>query len=120
MINKEYKVCTITPLNTTTPSFRTRRYFSHHSYKDNSLQNYPSLVGATFGTHINRGISLIIPLVHGRKKSTLARSLVQFVKFGAKRLAAVAASVPSTNEHIPFISKRFHHCPLIINKISHY
>ena len=68
MINKEYKVCTITPLNTTTPSFRTRRYFSHHSYKDNSLQNYPSLVGATFGTHIDGGISFIMPLVHQRKE----------------------------------------------------
>ncbi len=68
IINKEYKVCVVTPLNTITPSFRTRRYFSRHSYKDNSLQNYPSLVGATFGTHIDGGISFIMPLVHQRKE----------------------------------------------------
>ena len=45
-----------------TPSFRTRRYFSHHSNKDNSLQDYPSFAGETVGTRIDRDISLIMPL----------------------------------------------------------
>ena len=70
----------------------------------NSLQNYTSFARGEVGTHIDRYRSLIMPLVHGRKKSTLARSLVLFVKFGAHRLAAVAARVPSANRHIPFIS----------------
>ena len=76
--------------------------------------------GATLSTHIEKYRPLIVPLVHGRKKSTLARSLVQSVKFGVRFLAAVAARVPSSNKHIPFISKGFHHCPQIINKIMRH
>ena len=44
------------------PSFRTRRYFSRHSVRGNSLQNYPSFAGETVGTRIDRDISLIMPL----------------------------------------------------------
>ena len=55
-------MCVETPLNRITPSFRTRRHFSHHSYNGISLQYYPSLVGETFGTRIERDISLIMPL----------------------------------------------------------
>ena len=60
--------------------------------------------GATLGTHIERYRPLIMPLVHGRKKSTLARSLVLFVKFGTHRLAAVAARVPSSKGQSSCIS----------------
>ena len=45
-----------------TPSFRTRRYFSHHSNRGNSLQDYPSFAGQTIGTRIDRDNSLIMPL----------------------------------------------------------
>ena len=55
----------------------------------NSLSNYTSFARGEVGTHIERYRPLIMPLVHGRKKSTLARSLVQSVKFGAHRLAAL-------------------------------
>ncbi len=44
------------------PSFRTRRYFSHHSVRGNSLHNYPSFAGETVGTCIDKGNSLIMPL----------------------------------------------------------
>ena len=45
------------------PFFRTRRYFSHHSVRGNSLQDYPSFVGGeTVGTRIDRDNSLIMPL----------------------------------------------------------
>ena len=62
-------------------------------------------MGATIGTHIEKYRPLIMSLVHGRKKSTLARSLVLFVKFGAQRLAAVAARGSSVNKHIPCTSR---------------
>ena len=61
-----------------TPSFRTRRYFSHHSNLGQFSTNYPSFAGgdtnaidfvtiassllATSGTRIDRDISLIMPL----------------------------------------------------------
>ena len=45
-----------------TPSFRTRRYFSHHSVRGNSLQDYPSFAGETIGTRIDRDNPLIMPL----------------------------------------------------------
>ena len=44
------------------PSFRTRRYFSHHSVRYNSLHNYPSFAGETIGTRIDRGNSFVMPL----------------------------------------------------------
>ena len=44
------------------PSFRTRRYFSHHLVRGNSLQDYPLFAGETVGTRIDRDISLIMPL----------------------------------------------------------
>ena len=44
------------------PSFRTRRYFSHHSVRGNSLQDYPSFAGETVGTRIDRDTSLIMSL----------------------------------------------------------
>ena len=47
-----------------TPSFRTRRHFSHHSVRDNSLHKYSSLAGETIGTHIEKYRPLIMPLVH--------------------------------------------------------
>ena len=45
-----------------TPSFRTRRYFSHHSNLGQFSTNYPSFAGETIGTRIDRDISLIMPL----------------------------------------------------------
>ena len=36
--------------------------FSHHSNKDNSLQDYPSFAGETVGTRIDRDNSFIMPL----------------------------------------------------------
>ena len=44
-----------------TPSFPFG-LFSHHSNRGNSLQDYPSFVGETVGTRIDRGNSLIMPL----------------------------------------------------------
>ena len=83
-----------------------RRYFIHHSYKVLSLQNYPSLAGKTVGTHIDRYRSPIMPLRFVRQAvaNNTAQSLVLIVEFGAQRLAAVAARVPSLKIHIPFIS----------------
>ena len=60
--------CVVTPLKRIAPSFRTRRYFSHHSYRDNSLQEYPSLAGETFGTRIEKYRPLVMSLVHQRKE----------------------------------------------------
>ena len=56
--------------------------------------------GATLGARIERYRPFVMPLVHGRKKSTLARSLVQSVKFGARFLASVAARVPSLHDYL--------------------
>ena len=39
-----------------------RRYFSRHSVRDNSLQEYSSFAGETIGTHIDRDSPLIMPL----------------------------------------------------------
>ena len=44
-----------------TPSFP-RGFFSHHSNRDNSLQDYPPFAGETVGTRIDRGNSLIMSL----------------------------------------------------------
>ena len=60
--------------------------------------------GATLGTRIEKYLPLVIPLVHGRKKSTLARSLVLSVKLGAPFSRRPAARVPSSNEHVSLIS----------------
>ena len=60
-----------------TPSFRTRRYFSHHSVRGNSLQNYPSFAGETVGTRIDRDNSLIMPPSFVRQlRNNTAQSLV--------------------------------------------
>ncbi len=48
-----------------------------------------ALRGATLSTHIEKYRPLVISLVHGRKKITLARSLVLSVKFGVRFLAAL-------------------------------
>ena len=49
------------PLIRCTPSFP-NGLFSHHSNRDNSLQDYPSFAGETVGTRIDRDNSLIMPL----------------------------------------------------------
>ena len=68
-----------------------RRYFSHHSVKDNSLQEYSSFAGETIGTHIEKYRSLVMSLRFVRQAvaNNTAQSLVLFVKFGAHMLAAL-------------------------------
>ncbi len=46
-----------------------------------------------------------VSLVHGRKKSTLARSLVLIVKLDARYGHRPAIPIPSTKLHIPLISR---------------
>ena len=46
-----------------------------------------------------------VPLVHGRKKSTLARSLVLSVKLDARYGHRLAIPIPSSNRHIQCISR---------------
>ena len=58
-----------------TPSFRTRRHFSHHSYRGISLQDCPSLAGATFGTRIDKYRSLVMSLVRRQKEQHLSAHL---------------------------------------------
>ena len=59
------------------PSFRTRRYFSHHSVRDNSLQDYPSFAGETVGTRIDKYRPLVISLRFVRQlRNNTAQSLV--------------------------------------------
>ena len=61
--------------------------------------------GATLGTRIDRGISLIMPLRFVRQLHTqTAQSLVLPVKLGAPFSSRLAARVPSSNRQIPFIS----------------
>ena len=60
---------------------------------------------ATSSTRIDCYRSLFMSLVRGRKESKLVRSLVLYVKLGARFLAAVAARTP--NKHIPLISTLF-------------
>ena len=61
--------------------------------------------GATLSTRIDRDISPLVPLRFVRQLRTqTAQSLVLSVKLGVRFLAAVAARVPSSNQHIPFIS----------------
>ena len=62
--------------------------------------------GATLSARIDRGISLIMPLRFVRQLRTqTAQSLVLSVKLGVRFSRRLAARVPSTNRHIPFISK---------------
>ena len=85
------------------PSFRTRRYFSHHSVRDNFLQNYPSFAGETVGTRIDRDNSFIMPL---RQRGGYATECHAFSYLSSSSafafLAAVAAR--TLNMHIPLIS----------------
>ncbi len=61
------------------------------------LQDCTSFARGEVGTHIDRYRSLIMPLRFVRQLRTqMAQSLVLSVKFGAQRLAAVAARVPSS------------------------
>ena len=72
------------------PSFRTRRYFSHHSARGNSLHNYPSFAGETIGTRIDRDNSLIMPPSFVRQlRNNTAQSDGTTVKLGAHILAAL-------------------------------
>ena len=68
------------------------------------LQNHTSFARGEVGTLIEKYRPLVMTLVHGRKKFTLARSLVLIVKFGAHRLAAVAARVPASKRQSSSIS----------------
>ncbi len=61
--------------------------------------------GATLGARIERYRPFVMPLVHGRKKSTLARSLVLIVKLDARYGHRPAIPIPSTKLHIPLISR---------------
>ena len=62
-------------------------------------------MGATLGTHIDRDISLVVPLRFVRQlRSNTAQSLVLIVEFGAQRLAALRLEVPSLKLHIPLIT----------------
>ena len=60
--------------------------------------------GATLSTRIDKYRPLIMPLVHGRKKSTLARSLVQSITLGVRYGRRLATPIPSSKCHIPSIS----------------
>ena len=72
-----YKRGTACTLIRCTPSFRTRRYFSHHSVRGNSLHNYPSFAGETIGTRIDRDNSLVMPPSFVRQlRNNTAQSLV--------------------------------------------
>ena len=85
-----------------TPSFRTRRHFSRHSYRGISLQEWASLAGGD-NRHSHRKVSS--PCYATRsptKRTTLVGSLVLSVKFGTPPLVALRLEAP--NRHIPFIS----------------
>ena len=72
-----------------TPSFPFG-LFSHHSNKDNSLQDYPSFAGETIGTRIDRDNSLIMPPSFVRQlRNNTAQSDGTTVKLGAHILAAL-------------------------------
>ena len=83
-----------------------RRYFFHHSYRVLSLQCYPSLAGKTVGTRIEKYRPLIMPLRFVRQAvaNNTAQSLVFFVKLGVRCGRRLAAPIPSSKLHIPFIS----------------
>ena len=97
--------CGACTLNKITPSFRTRRYFSHHSNRGNSLQDYSSFAGETFGTHIDKYRPLIMPLVRRQKRTTPVGSLVLIVELDARYGRRLAP--PASNKHIAFISVFF-------------
>ena len=62
--------------------------------------------GATLGTRIDRGISLIMPLRFVRPlRNNMAQSLVLSVKLGARYGRRLAP--PAPNKHIPLISAFF-------------
>ena len=64
--------------------------FSHHSNKDNSLQDYPSFVGETIGTRIDRDNSLVMPPSFVRQlRNNTAQSDGTTVKLGVRYLAAL-------------------------------
>ena len=87
------------------PSFRTRRYFSRHSVRGNSLQDYPSFAGETVGTRIDRDNSLIMPPSFVRQlRNNTAQSDGTTVKLGARYGRRLATPIPSSNTHIPCIS----------------
>ena len=98
-----YKSCAFETLNRTPHLSGPRRYFFHHSYRVLSLQNYPSLAGKTVGTRIDRYRALIMPLVRKCKEQ---HALAHLYNRLARRLFArrLAARVPSSKSHIPFIS----------------
>ena len=91
------------PLIRCTPSFP-NGLFSHHSNRDNSLQDYPSFAGETVGTRIERDISLIMPPSFVRRLcNNMAQSdgtIRQARRSNSRRLAT---RVPSLKLHIPFI-----------------
>ena len=59
--------------------------------------------GATLGTRIDRGISLIMPLRFVRRlRNNKAQSLVLIVKLDAR--CGRRPAPPTPNKHIPFIS----------------
>ena len=64
--------------------------------------------GTTLGRDITNAISLIMPLrLRGGLRNTVPRILVQPSSPTLDLLAAVAARVPSSKSHIPFISAIF-------------
>ena len=87
VLYKSLSACTLKQM---CPSFRTRRYFSHHSNKDNSLQDYPSFVGETIGTRIYEYRPLVMPPSFVRRlRNNTAQSDGTTVKLGAHILAAL-------------------------------
>ena len=85
------------------PSFRTRRYFSRHSNKDNSLQEYSSFAGETIGTRIDKYRPLVMSLRFVRQlRNNTAQSLVLFRQ--ARRSYSRRLAARTSNKHIPFIS----------------
>ena len=64
--------------------------FSHHSVRDNSLQEYPSFAGETVGTRIDSGIFLVMsPSFVRQLRNNTAQSDGTTVKLGAHILAAL-------------------------------
>ena len=61
--------------------------------------------GTTLGRDITYAISLIVPLRFVRRlRNNMAQSLVLFVKSDARYGRRLAAPIPSSKSHIPFIS----------------
>ena len=63
-----YKGWAFETLNRTPHLSGPRRYFFHHSYRELSLQCYPSLAGKTVGTRIEKYRTLVMPLVRKCKE----------------------------------------------------